>query len=125
MTEYVEGVLMQELSEPEKLVVMKELLQHVATLQSLRSDTPGIPDEEYMCPPQRVGQRLWKVNSCWKPKTTTSKGDYVFCHNDLGQHNIIVDPKTLKINAIIDWEFGGLHRIKPNNLLRRRRNPPM
>jgi hypothetical protein len=25
----------------------------------------------------------------------------------LGQHNIIVNPETLKINAIINWEFGG------------------
>jgi thiamine kinase-like enzyme len=31
----------------------------------------------------------------------------VFCHNDLGQHNIIVDPKNLKILAIVDWEFAG------------------
>lgn len=33
--------------------------------------------------------------------------EYVFCHNDLGQHNVIVDPDTLRIKAIIDWEFGG------------------
>lgn len=31
----------------------------------------------------------------------------MFCHNDLGQQNILVDPKTLKIKAIIDWEFAG------------------
>ena len=29
------------------------------------------------------------------------------CYGDLGQHNVLVDPKTLKIAAIIDWEFGG------------------
>lgn len=33
--------------------------------------------------------------------------EYVFCHNDLGQHNILVDPESLKIKAIIDWEFSG------------------
>ena len=33
--------------------------------------------------------------------------EFVFCHNDLGQHNVIVDPETLKIKAIIDWEFSG------------------
>lgn len=32
---------------------------------------------------------------------------YVFCHNDLRQHNILVDPESLKIKAIIDWEFSG------------------
>lgn len=34
-------------------------------------------------------------------------GSYVVCHNDLGQYNVIVDPDTLKIKAIIDWEYGG------------------
>lgn len=29
----------------------------------------------------------------------------VFCHNDLSQQNIIVDPDTLKINAIIGQEY--------------------
>jgi aminoglycoside phosphotransferase len=33
--------------------------------------------------------------------------DLVFCHNDLSTHNVIVDPSTLKINAIIDWEYAG------------------
>lgn len=31
----------------------------------------------------------------------------MFCHNDLGQHNIFVDPYTFEITAIIDWEFAG------------------
>lgn len=35
------------------------------------------------------------------------KDDLVFCHNDLSTNNIIVDPKTLKINAVIDWEYAG------------------
>lgn len=39
-----------------------------------------------------------------KPRETA---DLVFCHNDLSTHNVIVDPKTLKINAIIDWEYAG------------------
>ncbi|KAK0612292.1 hypothetical protein B0T17DRAFT_620511 [Bombardia bombarda] len=34
-----------------------------------------------------------------RPKPDIKKGNYVFCHNDLGQHNVIVDPETLKINA--------------------------
>lgn len=35
------------------------------------------------------------------------EGDFVFYHGDLSQHNIIVDPQTLKIRAIIDWEYAG------------------
>jgi len=35
--------------------------------------------------------------------------EYVLCHNDLSQQNIIVHPITLKILAIIDWEFAGFY----------------
>ncbi len=31
----------------------------------------------------------------------------MFCHCDLSQSNIIVNPKTLKIEGIIDWEYAG------------------
>lgn len=106
-TEYVDGVSMSELTEEDKQVVKKEIMQHMATLHALRSDLPGVPGESLLCPPQRVTSCKWKINSCWRP--LEKRGDYVFCHNDLGQHNIIVDPKTLKINAIIDWEFGGFY----------------
>lgn len=95
---------MRELEQKDKEVVMKEVEQHVATLRTLRSEFPGVPGESLLCPPQRVANNQWKINSCWRPKAI--KGDYVFCHNDLGQHNVIVDPHTLKIQAIIDWEFG-------------------
>lgn len=33
--------------------------------------------------------------------------DFVLCHNDLSQGNIFVDPQTLKITCIIDWEYAG------------------
>lgn len=104
-TQHVQGVGMNELTQEEKETVMRELRQHVATLQSLQSDTPGVPGESLLYPPQRVTSGRWKINSCWKPRV--GKGDYFFCHNDLGQHNVIVDPDTLAIKAIIDWEFGG------------------
>ncbi|KAF4626082.1 hypothetical protein G7Y89_g12082 [Cudoniella acicularis] len=42
----------------------------------------------------------------WKLKTSEAD-EYVFCHDDLSQQNIIVDPDTLKIKAIIDWEYAG------------------
>lgn len=33
----------------------------------------------------------------------------MFCHNDLGQHNIFVDPDTFNITSIVDWEFAGYY----------------
>ncbi|KAH6635196.1 phosphotransferase enzyme family-domain-containing protein [Chaetomium sp. MPI-SDFR-AT-0129] len=41
--------------------------------------------------------------------TTPSSKPYVFCHNDLHQNNILVDPSTLKITAILDWEYAGFY----------------
>ncbi|KAJ0159804.1 hypothetical protein CTA2_9087 [Colletotrichum tanaceti] len=106
-TELVPGVSMSRLAEEQKQVVTKELLKHIAKLKSLRSDTPGVPGQPLLCAPNRVHSRFWKHHSCWRPRPGMEKGNYVFCHNDLGQHNVIVDPQTLKINAIIDWEYGG------------------
>ena len=44
--------------------------------------------------------------SKWK-QLSSSKEDFFFCHGDLSQNNILVDRTTLKIIAIIDWEYGG------------------
>jgi len=107
LTELVEGVSMTELSEDKKQVVMKELSMHVATMHSLTSKSPGVPGQLLLCPPQRVFRGQWKINSCWKPRVLNEDEEYRLCHNDLGQHNVIVDPDTLEIKAIIDWEFAG------------------
>ncbi|KAI9750662.1 MAG: hypothetical protein M4579_006375 [Chaenotheca gracillima] len=40
-TEYVDGVSMDELSLTQQEIVMREVEEHVATLHSLRSKTPG------------------------------------------------------------------------------------
>lgn len=37
----------------------------------------------------------------------SKSSEYVFCHNDLSQHNVLVNPVTLKINAIVDWKYTG------------------
>ncbi len=44
----------------------------------------------------------------WKMKPSESE-ELVFCHNDLSTNNVIVDPVTLKVNAIIDWEYAGFY----------------
>lgn len=42
----------------------------------------------------------------WRLRSRASE-TLVFCHNDLSPYNVIVDPATLKIKAIIDWEYAG------------------
>lgn len=59
----------------------------------------------FLCPPQWVKIKGWILNSSWQPHD--QKGDYVFGHDEIGQHNLIVDPGSLRTTAIIDWKFGG------------------
>lgn len=105
--EFLPGVQMDDLPKEDRQVVAAELEQHLETLKALRSDTPGVPGEPLLIAPQRVTTYDWHYHSCWRPRPDLGGGDFVFCHNDLGQHNVLVDPATLKITAILDWEFSG------------------
>lgn len=101
--EYIEGVGMSQLPEDKKKLVWPELSQHRTTLHGIRSNKIGGPSG-LVIPPYRVMD--YTDNDSWDQKEAKSP-EYVFCHNDLSQYNIIVDPETLKINAIIDWEYAG------------------
>lgn len=103
ITEHIDGVAMSSLSEDQKRVVCTQVEQHLATLRGIKSDTIG-GSSGTVLPPYRA-MRL-SDNSEW-PRKVSKDGDYVFCHNDLSQHNIIVGLQTLKIRAIIDWEYAG------------------
>lgn len=41
------------------------------------------------------------------PSKSSSTSQFGYCHNDLAQHNIMVNLDTLKVEAIIDWEHSG------------------
>ena len=73
-------------------------------LRSLRRHFIGSVDNILpVFPPQRVyglDRRLW-------PRISSETDEFVFCHNDLGQQNIFVDPTSFRIVGIIDWEFAG------------------
>jgi aminoglycoside phosphotransferase (APT) family kinase protein len=55
--------------------------------------------------PYRVGEAVPHDQVLKLREATTP--EFVLCHNDLSQHNVPVDETTLKINAIIDWEYAG------------------
>lgn len=103
VTEYVDGVSMADLSDEQKLIVCKELEHHQATLKTLRSSRLGGPSG-IVIPPYRVLKLAETERWSLRPSATD---DYVFCHNDLSQQNVIVDPDSSKIKAIIDWEYAG------------------
>jgi serine/threonine protein kinase len=105
ITEYIEGVDLALLPKEKQLPVLKELEGHLETLQSLKSNSVGGPTG-IIVPPYRITHAT--KQDFWNLRPSPTK-EYVFCHNDLSQHNVIVDPETLKIKAIIDWEYAGFY----------------
>jgi hypothetical protein len=105
ITEYIEGVSMANLSEEEKTIVQREVEVHLATMKGLKSRRIGGPSG-IVCPPCRVSSKA--KNTTWSSKAS-GREHYVFCHNDLSQYNIIVNPATLKVSGIIDWEYAGFY----------------
>jgi len=74
-------------------------------LHGLKSRRVGGPSG-LVTPPYRV--TLTSPREVWELKESDFD-EYVFCHNDLSQQNVIVDPVTLQIRAIIDWEYAGFY----------------
>lgn len=105
ITERVDGVDLAELPEEKKVIVMKELERHLQTLRKLNSSVMGGPTG-IVVPPYRLTHATKRDE--WKLREGLA-GEYVFCHNDLSQYNVIVDPETVKIKAIIDWEYAGFY----------------
>lgn len=105
VTRYVEGVKMTDLTLAQKKIVMQEIEVHRASLRRLKSAAVGRPSG-LVIPPHRATAKA-KID-IWTLRRS-AVDEYVFCHNDLSQQNTIVDPATLKIAAIIDWEFAGFY----------------
>ncbi len=106
ITQYVEGVNMADLPDHQKGVVMAELEGHLAVLKRLKSTRMGGPTG-IVVPPYRVLCETDRED--WSHLRMSQYPEYVFCHNDCSQHNVIVNPETLKIAAIVDWEYAGFY----------------
>ncbi|KAF7889644.1 uncharacterized protein EAF02_002059 [Botrytis sinoallii] len=98
---------MADLSETRKEVVKREVETQLATMHNLTSSKIGRPSG-IINPPCRILRKT--DDQMWK--SPTKDDAYVFCHLYLFQHNIIVDPVTLKIKAIIDFEYSGFWPIQ-------------
>lgn len=105
-TARAEGVPLQDLKREDQLKVLPEIDRHVATLQNLRSNKTGGPSG-ILCPPYIVTNEC-DQNTTWQ-QVSAEDFIYVFVHGDLSGSNIMVDPVTLKITAILDWEFAGYY----------------
>lgn len=76
-----------------------ELQSHLQTLHSLKSSKIGGVSGHVILPYRAT---LHTFREAWDLKDCESQ-EYVFCHNDLSQSNVVVDPETLKIATILDW----------------------
>lgn len=103
ITERIDGVSMSELPEDRKALVRVELKGLLEKLKGLTLDTLGGPTG-LVIPPYRVLERCKTTR--WKLRQADSK-EYVFCHNDLSQQNVMVEKESLQIIAIVDWEYAG------------------
>ena len=103
-TELLPGVSMSKLSPPDQATVILEVEEHLRTLHGLRSNTIGGPTG-LICPPIRAVD-VFDSDKKWVAQSSPTD-DFVFCHNDLSQHNIMVNPDTLRITGILDWESAG------------------
>ncbi|KIM38998.1 hypothetical protein M413DRAFT_29576 [Hebeloma cylindrosporum] len=106
ITDLVPGVRLKDLPDDKKAPVIKELEGYVAQLHTIKSDTMGglsggviVPYRVALHTPQHQLLKLRKAPTL----------EFVLCHNDLGQQNIMVDETTLKITCILDWEYAGFY----------------
>ena len=109
ITDMVPGVALKHLPDDKKAPVIKELEGYVARLHTIKSKVMGgfLGD---VIVPYRVGEAI-PQDQVLKLREATSP-EFVLCHNDLGQQNIMVDETTLKINAILDWEYAGFYPLE-------------
>ncbi|KAH8751110.1 kinase-like domain-containing protein [Diaporthe sp. PMI_573] len=119
ITQWVDGVLMADLSEAHKEVVAAEVEKHLATLHALKSHHLGGPTS-IVIPPHRIWRQTER--NSWTLQNS-QLDEYSFCHNDLSQHNVIVNPDTLSIKAIIDWEYAGFYPVNFESPFYRRLGP--
>ncbi|KAL2016088.1 hypothetical protein VTK56DRAFT_4262 [Thermocarpiscus australiensis] len=117
--EYVDGVTMNTLDPEKRKVVEKQIEQHLETLRQLKSDTFGGPSGIVISPYRAM---VKSARMEWKMKRRPTK-DLVFCHNALSTYNVIVDPETLLIKVIIDWEYAGFFPPEFEGMFFRRNGP--
>lgn len=136
ITELIEGVLLNHLqtkacSQPEEQkhseetpcnTCLKEAfsnaIQFIETivlpqLAKLKSRERGI--DGFVMPPSWMSPDMeppWAGKTSWKTPPL-EEAEYVFQHGDLdlAAQNLIMDPQTLQVKALIDWEYAGFYPV--------------
>ena len=101
------GVRMDTLTPSEKTTVMPKVEIVMDTLHRLRSSRIG-GASGLVCPPHPVLNEIPHEECQWSPMDADSD-IYVFCHMDAHMTNIYVDPLSLEITSLVDFEFAGFY----------------
>ena len=105
--EYIKGDLLADVEEGSKPAVIEKLQDHIKVMHSISaSQIGGISPPGLVYLPYRIS-RVDQVNE--NELRPFESDELVFCHNDLLQHNVLVDPETHVIQAIIDFEYSGFY----------------
>lgn len=116
--DFVYGVSLENLPAAVKVKAIPKVELYINTvvlpqLDHLRSRWMGSLTADVI-PPPRVLERC--PGNVWA-RRRTEYPSFVFCHNDLAQHNILCHPGTGEVVCIIDWEFAGFYHPKFENRL--------
>jgi hypothetical protein len=112
-TARVEGVLLQDLEEEDRLKVLPDIRRHITTLQTLRSNKTGGPSG-ILCPPYMIANHCDR-NTTWQ-QISAEDLIYVFIYSNLSGSNIIVNLVRYKVVAILDWEYARYY-LKEHEIL--------
>jgi aminoglycoside phosphotransferase (APT) family kinase protein len=112
VTELIDGKTLSELDDGQVPIAIKAVDEqmerhimpelHKLRRHSIGSVKPGLP----LMPPAPIMSWTRSVQKDWKV-ITSEHPTFVFCHTDLSRGNIILNPETYKIVAVIDWEYAG------------------
>ncbi|KDR72724.1 hypothetical protein GALMADRAFT_252940 [Galerina marginata CBS 339.88] len=111
ITDIVPGVTLADLPDDKKAGVIKEVEGYMAQMHAIKSKVMGGISGDNVLPYRCV--KDFSPDECSKildlKFRESDTAEFVLCHNDLSQHNIIVDEKTLEVKAILDWEYAGFY----------------
>ncbi|KEQ73169.1 hypothetical protein M436DRAFT_81564 [Aureobasidium namibiae CBS 147.97] len=110
VTGIVAGKMLEDFDDEERPAVLEavdqQMERHIFPQpQKLQRDSVGCVDESL--PVIAPNCLMYKHRRPFWRRVTSDTPSFVFCHNDLSGFNIILNPDTYEIAAIIDWEYAG------------------
>ncbi|KIM34673.1 hypothetical protein M413DRAFT_450123, partial [Hebeloma cylindrosporum] len=123
ITDVVPGVTLAELPDDKKAGVIAEVEGYMAQMHAIKSKVMGGVSGDNVLPYRcfrDINGRSKLLNLKFRDADTP---EFVLCHNDLSQYNVIVDEKTLRVKAILDWEYAGFYPPEFDGKFYLRRGP--